>query len=215
MIGDKLLIEPHHLPPAREVFALMKSVLENQTGIYVFNISGESGSGKSTLAIALKSVLEEHGFHSYIFHMDDYFKLPPASNHNQRLSSLDFVGPGEVDLELLDSHINKIKNGAKKLIKPLVYYKENEISTEHVGLDGINVVIVEGTYTTLLQNIDCRIFLDRDYKITLKDRIARAREPITEFIESVLEIEHQIISSHKSMADLVLGQEYQILQSTL
>jgi len=211
MIGDKLLLKPHHLPPAREIFALKKSVLENHKGIYLFNISGESGSGKSTLAIALKSVLEDNGYHSYIFHMDDYFRLPPTSNHNQRVESLDYVGSQEVDLALLDSHIQEIKNGVKELYKPLVHYKENEIRTEYVKLDGLKVIIVEGTYTTLLENTDCKIFLDRDYKLTLEDRILRAREPITEFIESVLEIEHQIISSHKAMADIVLGADYQLL----
>ena len=51
-------------------------------------------------------------------------------------------------------------------------------------------MIVEGTYTPLLK-VDLKIFMERNYHDTLKNRIERARDPLTPFVESVLEIESE------------------------
>ena len=79
------------------------------------------------------------------------------------------------------------------------------IAEETVSLEGVNVVIAEGTYTSILEKIDFRAFIDRTYHDTLKHRKKRARDPAEgEFINRVLEIEHEIISAHKARADIVL-----------
>ena len=67
-----------------------------------------------------------------------------------------------------------------------------------------DVLIVEGTYTTLLENVDLRTFINRTYHQTKKARLARARDPDVGFLERVLEIEHQEISQHKARADVVM-----------
>jgi uridine kinase len=211
MVGDKIIVKPYHLPPAITIFDFVKNAVKDQK--FTFTISGESGCGKSTLAIALKMVLEENGLSAYTFHMDDYFKLPPTSNHNQRVEDISHVGPHEVDLALLQSHIETFKAGNQSLIKPLVHYKENEIKKEIVDFSNIDVVIVEGTYTSILDNIDCKVFIDRTYKDTYAQRVERAREEMTSFIESVLEIEHLIISKHISFANVVLDKDYNVKTS--
>ncbi len=43
--------------------------------------------------------------------MDDYFKLPPRSNHENRLKSLDNVGLQEVNLNLIQENIKDFKKG--------------------------------------------------------------------------------------------------------
>jgi uridine kinase len=208
MIGDKIVVKPYHIPPAREIFQCTKDQIAS--GKYSFAISGESGCGKSTLAIALKMVLTEAGYGVYIFHMDDYFLLPPTTNHNQRVEDINHVGPQEVNLSLLQHHVASFRNGVSQITKPLVHYKENDIKTELVDFDKTQIVIIEGTYTSLLENIDCKIFIDRTYKDTYLQRAERAREEMTPFIESVLEIEHAIIAQHKSLANIVLDQDYSI-----
>jgi len=106
MIGDKLILQPYHLPPAREILEAIKNKI-NTKKPYFITISGESGCGKSTLSIALKSVLEENGFPTFTIHMDDYFHLPPTSTHNQRLEDINHVGPQEVNLDLMRTHIEQ------------------------------------------------------------------------------------------------------------
>jgi uridine kinase len=85
-----------------------------------------------------------------------------------------------------DYFVNKIK-------KPLVIFEEDRIDKETVNLENVKVIIVEGTYTTTLQNIDQRIFIDRDLNDTRESRKKRNREKQDEFLEVILLIENKII----------------------
>lgn len=210
MIGDKIVLKPYYLPPAHDIVDLIHHQITSNDEVFTISISGESGCGKSTLAMAIKLVLEGIGKESHIFHMDDYFKLPPTSNHNQRVEDINNVGPQEVNLELMRKHIADAKLRPVSMIKPLVHYKENDIRQEIIYLNTVDVIIIEGTYTSLLDEVDCKVFIDRTYIDTLQNRSDRAREEMTEFIENVLEIEHQIIKKHKILADVILGKDYSV-----
>ncbi len=208
MIGD-------HIKTTDEINAFAAKAVKYflhrkvKTDIFFLSIAGESGSGKSTLAAAIKNVLRDiYDIPSIIIQMDDYFKLPPADNHNKRLSDLTHVGPHEVKLDLIDHHIEAIRRGAKSITKPLVDFHQNTIESEVINCEHAEVFIIEGTYVSQLHNLDYRIYIDRNYKLTLEDRKARAREEITPFIQSVLQIEHQIILQDKELADLVVNSNY-------
>ena len=188
MIGDKLILQPYHLPPAKDIYAAIAEQLQ-EADKSVITIGGESGCGKSTLSIALKSVLEEAGLPTFTIHMDDYFHLPPTSNHNQRLEDINHVGPQEVNLSLLQEHVDAVLNNEVEIIKPLIHYKENARRREIFYPADFKVILVEGTYVTQLSNIDMKVFMTRNYKDTLAARIERARDPLEPFIEQVLEIE--------------------------
>lgn len=207
MIGDKLVITDYHRQAAASVMdALRVKMLAAEPGtILAVSVAGESGSGKSEIAHCLSELVEADGRKTFIFGQDDYFKLPPKSNHEKRLEDIAWVGPGEVRLDLLDQHIAALKRDPDKpLTKPLVYFEENEIREEVVQPGKLDVIIAEGTYTSLLENLDLRAFIDRDYHQTKKARLKRARDPDVQFLEQVLEIEHQEISRHKARADVVI-----------
>lgn len=209
MIGDHIEIEERHLKPAREIFQLIhEEVLAAPK--FAIGIAGESGCGKSTLSYALRKVLEDAGLPTYIFHMDDYFRLPPATNHQARLDDITWVGPQEVRLDLLGEHVAAFKAGKEVLEKPLVHYRANKILSEGVGISPFGVAIAEGTYVTLLKNLDCKIFMLRNYTDTLGARKKRARDPIIPFNEDVLDIEHRIISPQAEMADIWVDKDYKV-----
>lgn len=210
MAGDIIHIKPHHLPPARKLVKLIIPKLQQAYSVFTITVGGESGSGKSTLSLALEEVLKEHGYKSFIFHMDDYFRLPPKDNHDQRVKDISNVGPGEVNLELLQDHINQCRQGGKLIKKPLVHYRENQIREVIVEMDAVDVVIAEGTYVTLLEDIDCRIFMLRNYRDTYEDRVKRARDPIIPFNEKVLKIEHEIVKQHRRRADILVDSQYRL-----
>ena len=212
MIGDHIELKAEYLNLANQVLAKISDNIGAKP--FAISISGESGSGKSTLAVALAELLDRANQPNIILHMDDYFKLPPLSNHKNREKNLENVGQHEVFLDLLDNHIGYIKfNKYNQLIKPLSDYASDEIREEVVKINQNSVIIVEGTYTTLLQNIDIKIFIDRDYKSTLENRKKRARDPFTPFVEKVLAIEHEIISRHKTLSDIIIDQNYQIINN--
>ena len=96
------------------------------------------------------------------------------------------------------------------LEKPLVVFDEDRISSEKVDLSPFDVVIAEGTYTSLVKNADYHVFIDRDYYDTRQHRIDRGRDEIDEFSDKILKIEDQIITKHKQYADYVVRKDYTV-----
>lgn len=214
MIGDIIEIKPRHLVTAREILEAFKnSGLFDKNHKIAIGIAGESGSGKSVTAYALQNVLNEVNIKSLVLQMDDYFKLPPRTNHENRLKSIENVGTQEVDLAKLSQNISDFKAGEKLIKKPLVHYNENRIAAEDINAEDYTVIIAEGTYILEIDDFDFKIFIDRNYKDTYENRMDRNRDDKSEFVEKVLEIEHQIIKQFKAKADLVLGKNYEILKS--
>ncbi|TVQ25089.1 MAG: hypothetical protein EA382_07565 [Spirochaetaceae bacterium] len=209
MKGDIIIVEPHHRDAARQIVARLLPQIAAERA-YVITVAGESGSGKSETGKAIAEELERNGKRAFVFQQDDYFVLPPKSNDSRRRDDISWVGTDEVRLNLLDEHIAAAHRRERRLAKPLVDYERDAIDSEVVDLRGYDVFVAEGTYTTLLTDVDCRVFIDRNRLQTLESRRRRAREPIEPFLERVLEIEHGIISSHKSMADIIITEEYEV-----
>lgn len=216
MIGDIIELNEKHLATAGIIIALLKNKFSfhNMPRIAI-GIAGESGSGKSVTAFALQKVLEEQQVKSLVLQMDDYFKLPPGTNHENRLKSLENVGIHEVDLEKLAQNLIAFKEGLSEIVKPLVNYNGNTIGEEKVDASAYDVVIVEGTYIFEVNGLDFKIFIDRNYKDTYDNRMNRNRDEHSSFVEQVLEIEHQVIRNFKDNADLILGKNYEPINPDL
>lgn len=210
MIGDKLIISDYHLAAAQLILQHIRLLRLNKP--FSITVAGESGSGKSEIAEVLRTKLSEEGYRVLVLGQDDYFRLPPHSNHKQRKIDINWVGPMEVQLQLLDEHIETLcSSERRKVVKPLVHFAEDRIGTETIT-GPYDVVIAEGTYVSLLSKIDVRIFLDADFRQTRTHRLARKRDQALEdgqdqelsFLEKVLLIEHEIISRHKNLAQVIV-----------
>jgi uridine kinase len=212
MKGDKIIIQPHHERAARQVGERVIPEITTASKRVIITIAGESGAGKSEIAEALRQVLSESGIATVILQQDDYFVYPPKSNEAERRKDIYWVGTQEVRLDLMDENLSHVRAGAATIIKPLVDYDANIIGEETIELDGVEVVLVEGTYTTLLDNADRRVFIDRTYLDTKDARALRAREAQDDFLEQVLTIEHGIISSHKPRADYIVTRDYEVVE---
>ena len=208
MRGDVLIIQDHHRKAAREIVQMTKSDVLGRTGKYLYTIAGESGAGKSEIASALKTALAEEGIESLVIQQDDYFEYPPKTNAARRIKDIGWVGPQEVRLDLLDENLADIAAGKASITKPLVIFREDMITSEAVDVSPFRVIIIDGTYTSLLKNIDCRVFIDRDNHDTRADRLKRNREKQDDFLEQILEIEHGIISKHKKLATIIIDKDF-------
>jgi uridine kinase len=209
VIGDKLIIEKHHTDRAAEICALLADRIQDK---FVITVAGESGAGKSELASEIARLLTEQGLKTGVLQQDDYFVFPPKTNHEMRRRNLEQVGPQEVKLDFLDSNLRSFKRGENPIYKPLVNFDEDRITTEEMDTSDLKVFIAEGTYTSLLQFADFRVFIDRDYHQTLEARRRRARDKFEPFILDVLEREHQVISQHKALADVVIPADFGSVQ---
>lgn len=216
MIGDVIHIRPEYFTTADALVNLMLAAHQSKQGAFeVIAIGGESGSGKSVTAICLQLSLEKKGISSIILHQDDYFKLPPKTNHINRLKDISAVGMHEVDLAVLEKNIQDFRSREAIIKKPLVNYDADCILEESLPVKNAQVLIIEGTYAMALANVDVRIFMQRNYHDTLENRIARGREAYSEFVEKVLEIEHRIISPGIEKADAIVQKDYSVKNVTL
>lgn len=213
MKGDIIKINENHIKAAKQVIELILPEIENTDGKYIITIAGESGSGKSEIAASISNLLKEKNIKSFIFQQDDYFVYPPKTNANMRKRDINHVGMTEVKLSLLDAHMKEILKGKYKIEKPLVFFQEDKIDKEVVNLEDRRVIIVEGTYTTILKNVHKHIFIDRDYHDTLESRKERSREKQDEFLEKILTIEHEIISPQKKFADIIITKNFNAIKN--
>jgi len=209
MIGDKLIIEQHHTDRAKDITQLLDKKIGDR---FALSVAGESGAGKSELAFEIARLLNKRGIKAAVLQQDDYFVFPPKTNHEMRRRNLGQVGTYEVKLDFLDSNIRSFKHGEKQIYKPVVIFDEDRIIVQEKDVGDLNVLIAEGTYTSLLSFVDFRIFIDRDYHQTLETRKRRARDEFESFMQDVLECEHLIISKHIELADVIVFPDFGSIQ---
>jgi uridine kinase len=213
MKGDRIIVQPYHEAAARQLAGLMLCEITGLRKRFIVTIAGESGAGKSEIAAALADVLANHHVQSTILQQDDYFVYPPRTNAAMRRKDIDHVGPSEVRLGLMDENLKQVMAGAHTIVKPLVDFDADSIGEERVELDDIVVVLAEGTYTTLLENVHRRVFVDRTLMDTKEARVLRGREAQDDYLEQILAIEHEIISSHKPRADFVVTRDHEVTRN--
>ena len=213
MKGDKLVLQDYHRRAASEIISNIIQDIKKKKTRYIITVAGESGSGKSETGKAIADELGKFGITSVLLGQDDYFVLPPRSNDAKRREDPEWLGPHvEVKLDVLEQNLVSAIQGEKEIIKPLVDYDSNTIEDEIIHLDGIKVLIAEGTYTSLLKHVDTRIFISRNWLDTLEHRQKRKRgnEIGDPFIEQVLSIEHKIIAGHKQLADILITKDFHV-----
>jgi uridine kinase len=211
MIGDKIKLEESYLDCALKVLNKL-SILDGPGDLRkkVWCIAGESGSGKSVMSHCLQKILADLKIKSTILHIDDYYKLPPLQNHAQRMKNINWVGPNEINFNLLTQHISEYKANAATIVKPLVNFQTSTITEETLDCGHSLILIVEGTYSFELKEADEYIFLSRNYIDTLAQRVARGREAFDPDVENILSIEHQIVRQYKSIASVVIDKHYAV-----
>lgn len=224
--GDIPRIKPHHAAAADELLpeiaARIRSAAQGGERLTV-GLSGESGSGKTEIAHLLALMLRRERLAGVVVAGDAFFVRPPADNHENRVAAhargalAEAVGPHEVDLARLDRIIAQARRRDTKEIEvpsdcrslPGRRYQDVPLS-----LDKVDAVFVDLTYALLLDNIACKIFLERSSLAqmdSVKDRnLERDPDQDFEFIRRVLEIEHAIIGPLRARADIVVDAEYRI-----
>ena len=214
MKGDKLVLQDYHRRAATEIVSHVIQDIRKKKTRYIITVAGESGSGKSETGKAIADEFDKFGITSVLLGQDDYFVLPPKTNDLKRREDPEWLGPHvEVKFDVLEHNLVDAIQGKREIIKPLVDYDSNSIVDEIINLDGIKVLIAEGTYTSLLKHVDTRIFICRNWLDTFEHRQKRKRgnEVGDPFIDQVLSIEHKIIAGHKQLADILITKDYGVI----
>lgn len=210
MQGDIILVGEEHRRAADIITSHLIDDIRAMSRRYTITVAGESGSGKSETGQAIAEALEDRDVHAVVLQQDDYYVLPPRFNDAARRANFAWVGTTEVRLDVLDAHLEAAQTGVAEVAKPLVIYEDNRIEEEVVSLEDAQVVIAEGVYTSLCRHVDFRVFIDRNRLETLEHRMKRGREEFDPFIEKVLTTEHEIISEHRSKANVIITRDYDV-----
>ena len=199
-----------------EIVSYLSGKIASKHNRYTITIAGESGCGKSETAKSIAVELEKYGFKTIILGQDQYCYLTPKFNDLKRKENPEWLCPHvEIKMDLLQKNLKDAIQGENSITKPVINPVENSITDLNISLAGIKVVIAEGTYATLLRNVDTRIFIDRNRLDTLEDRKKRNRrnEVNDPFTEQILITEHKIIAGHKLLADIVVTKDFDVLFS--
>lgn len=202
-------VRPEYLAVARSLLELLDGSLDLATRQRaVIGVAGESGSGKSATAANLARELISAGRPAIVLHQDDFFHLPPRANHERREADLSWVGPGEVNLALIESAIEAFRAEENGVLLPSVDYAIDLFHMRPVDFGPARVLVVEGTYVLAIAGLDLRVFLEATYEDTRSRRRARARDADSPFVERLLAIEHEIIARQLALADVVIDEEF-------
>ena len=169
-------------------------------------------SGKSVSADSLAAAFTAVGVRALVLNQDNYFVLPPRTNHERRLESLTYVGPDEVNLALLSMHIDAFRAKAATVSGPLVDYPGNRFLTRLFDFSAADLLIVEGTYVLQLADLDARVFFAATYKDNEPRRKARKRDLDVPIISRILAIEHDIIARQAAVADVLIDSHFAIVR---
>ena len=208
MIGDVLLISEKHTRTASQITEIIK---KRDFEKHVVAIAGESGTGKSEIAHELRRLLKKDGYMVKILHGDNYYKVLPTKRTEWREKhGSESIGENEYDWETLNRNIEDFRKGRESVLPFLDLYtnQEDRLIT---NFKDINLLILEGLYCLRAQ-AELKVFIDLTYKETRKAQVLRGKEPQTKFRTKVLEREHQIIQSHRPLANLFITKDYNVIE---
>ncbi len=191
---------------------------------FVFAMSGPSGAGKTTIANKLSRTLNNLGYESIFFKMEDYMVDLPKDMVEKRVKSgpKSVVGPSEIDLAALNDHIKILLEGGN-IVSPVINVKANSRKMRPVKGKPLYVIIVEGAYCDRLKNVDMTAFFDIDFN-QLRNQRAKKEDvflypkgdAVRTLLEDISRIENAYIQKTgvASAAELKINSRYEILLRT-
>lgn len=224
--GDTLQIKSHHVKGALQLVPLLARRVRQARDCgerLVVAVGGESGSGKSEIAHLLTLMLRRESVRSTVLPGDAFFFLPPTENHENRVAAdrrgklEEAVGPQEVNLAALDGILARARSRGVELVR--VPSDCRAIPGRHyqnvpVDLSRVDAVFVDLTFSLLLENASCKVFLEPSYLDqidTVRSRnLARDPDQDFDFVQRVLALEHEIIQTSGKRADIVVDSDYRI-----
>ena len=121
-----------------------------------------------------------------------------------------FVGPQEVNVALLQSHVAAFRAGDDGIVVPRVNHPTDSFQATRMDFAPIAVLVVEGTYALHLVAADVRIFLDATHGDTRERPRVRNRDIDAPIVDQIFDIEHAIIRSQRDLAGIVVDRGFNV-----
>ncbi len=209
MLGDILLINDNHRKAAEQIISRFGKFKSDKV---VIAIGGESGAGKSELAHVISRRLKERGELAKVLHIDNYYKVSPTERTAWRKKhGIESIGLSEYDWPLINQNVTEFRE-SKEAVLPCIDLLTDQEDKLITNFEGIKYLIVEGLYP-LKVDAELKIFIDLTYHETKKTQVVRGKEPQNEYRRQVLEREHQVVQSLRPLADLIVTEDFEVVEA--
>ena len=178
----------------------------------IIGIAGGSGSGKTTLC---KRLAKLWGDRCLVISSDDYYRRTDELAAEQR-AALNFDLPDSLELDLLASHLQQLRDGTEVDIPKYCFKTHNRLD-EVNRVASKEIVLVEGVLIFALPDLrdamDLRVFVDADDTIRFnrrrdRDVVERQRTPESvrrQWGDTVAPMYDKFVGPTKQYAHLVVN----------
>lgn len=178
----------------------------------IIGIGGGTGSGKTTVVNQILSEFQEGEVQ--VISQDSYYQDTSHLSFEERCE-INFDHPKSIDFELLESHLQSLKQG-ENVNQPVYSFKTHNRTDETTLTEPKKVVIVEGililSNTQLRSLFDIKIFVHADSDERLMRRLKRDIAERGRDLDEVLEryqttlkpMHDQFIEPMKAFADIII-----------
>lgn len=206
---------------AGQLYELLKKHLNAGNKKAVISIFGGSGCGKTTLSDVLSQYFLREGVGCYVLAGDNYPKLCPEHNDEERqriyeengIDGLsEYLGtPKEISFDEINRVIAEFKDGKQTITLRKLGRKEDIACYEDMDFQDIQILIVEWTHggSEYLSGVDIPVYLDSRPEDTLDRRLKRNRDSNagSELIRNVLNVEQAKLVQQGKNAKIVVGRD--------
>ena len=219
MLGDRCVIKDSHVARARNIVADIEPRLKGKD---VLAVGGDSGAGKSEVAALVGTLLNNSHRGVYVLSCDNYPHLPPTQNDARRTELFESGGraaleaylgsQAEIDFARLANIISAFKSGQGeiplRIMNTTAGSHRVEDDARMIDFSKIDVLIMEGTWSHLVNGTDFKFFLQPPPGGTRAHRAERGRDALNDFIENVvLPIEREKLKVLATKASHVVSSE--------
>ena len=166
------------------IFNLARKAIQERESTFLMSIAGESASGKTTLVDnTAKACLKSDNNNIYtVISCDDYYKdaskeLQEAGNYEKLFESgFSFDTPDAIDLDLMKSHLIKLKEG-QEIYSPHYDFVTCVSKKDKVLKKPAKFILNEGLYVLnekLRDIIDVKIYVYTPFEVIKERWFARA-----------------------------------------
>ena len=142
-IGDLIRIDES--VRTYRLIEIAKDIFEHRDRVKIILLAGPSSAGKTTTSLKLTNYLKIFGFNPIQISMDDYF-VPRAKNPKKPDGSYDYECLEALDLDLLDSNVDKLLNG-EEITAPVYNFLKGEPEfTKKLKLNKNDILVMEGIH---------------------------------------------------------------------
>ncbi len=181
-------------------------------GTLIIGICGGTGSGKTTLAKKIYNALGAEN--SLLLSMDCYYKDDDSLTIEQK-ARRNYDHPDAFDMELLVSHLKKLKNG-ESISYPTYDFTTHSRTSEWIKADSKKVIIIEGIMLfanpEITNMLDYKLFVDTDADVRILRRIMRDVKQrgrsldsvVQQYLTTVKPMHETFIEPYKRLADIIV-----------